>query len=263
MRLLALSFALSFGILAAGAAQAVGPDCAQAKRPVDQLICKDEALVAAEERLDGAVKELDAALNGERREKLVVAQRDWMRRRDEACPVTAADLKAPPRAQDRVECLTRVAEQRVVQLQADLKGERDGVRALPLTITEAEPIKLPPQRAGAAPPRRAVQLAALNGRWAKADPATRRPIDDCRTAYLEIGKDGQFALRDPRIETLPVDGRVAFAGNDPSDGVSFSGEGAAPRGTLRLEPGESARLDRVALRLEQPFAFGATFVRCR
>ncbi|WP_431856353.1 lysozyme inhibitor LprI family protein [Azospirillum sp.] len=263
MRLFALSFALSFATLAAGTAQALSPDCAQAKRAVEQLICKDEALLAAEDRLDGVVKELDAALNGERREKLAAAQRDWVRRRDEACPVTAADLKAPPRTKERAECLTRVADQRIVQLQADLKGERDGVRALPLTITEAEPIKLPPQRAGIAPARRAVQLAALNGRWAKADPATRRPIDDCRTAYLEIGKDGQFALRDPRIETLPLDGRVAFTGGDPSDGVGFAGEGSAPRGTLRLEPGESARLDRVALRLEQPFAFGATFVRCR
>ncbi|HYH37464.1 MAG TPA: lysozyme inhibitor LprI family protein [Azospirillum sp.] len=260
MRLLALSFAIS---LAAGAAQAAGPDCAQAKRPVDQLICREEALQATAARLDGAVKELDAALTGERREKLAAAQRDWVRRRDEACPVTAADLKAPPKAKERAECLTRVADQRVAQIQADLKGERDGVRALPLTITEAEPIKLPPQRAGTATPRRSVQLAALNGRWAKADPATRRPIDDCRTAYLEIAKDGQFALRDPRIEALPVDGRVAFTGSDPSDGVSFAGEGTAPRGTLRLEPGESVRLDRVALRLEQPFAFGATFVRCR
>ena len=141
--------------------------------------------------------------------------------------------------------------------------EHDGVRPLPLTITEAAPLKLPPQRGGTATARRTVQVAALNGRWAKADPATRRPIDDCRTAYLEIAKDGQFALRDPRIEALPVDGRVTFTGRDPSEGVSFAGEGTAPRGTLRLEPGETARLDRVALRLEQPLTFGATFVRCR
>lgn len=145
---------------------------------------------------------------------------------------------------------------------ADQTAEGDGVRPLPLTITEAAPLKLPPQRGGTATPRRAVQVATLNGRWAKADPATRRPIDDCRTAYLEIARDGQFALRDPRIEALPVDGRVTFTGADPSEGVSFAGEGSAPRGTLRLEPGDTARLDRVALRLEQPLAFGATFVRC-
>ncbi|WP_448187544.1 hypothetical protein [Azospirillum sp. sgz301742] len=148
-------------------------------------------------------------------------------------------------------------------LESAPKAESDGLRPLPLTITEAAPLKLPPQRSVPATARRAVQVAALNGRWAKADPATRRPIDDCRTAYMEIAKDGQFALRDPRIEALPVDGRVTFAGSDPSDGVSFAGEGASPRGTLRLEPGETARLDRVALRLEQPLAFGATFVRCR
>ena len=147
--------------------------------------------------------------------------------------------------------------------QSDAKAERDGVRPLPLSITGAAPLKLPPQRGGAAAPRRLVQITTLNGRWAKADPTTRRPIDDCRTAFLEIGKDGQFALHDPRIETLPVDGNIAFTGTDPSEGVGFSGEGAAPHGTLRLEPGETARLDRVALRLERPFAFGVTFVRCR
>lgn len=259
MRLLALSFVMT---LAAGTAQAA-TDCAQAKRPAEQLICREEALTALEAQLDAAAKELDGMLNAERREKLAAAQRDWTRRRDEACPVAASDLKAPAKAKERAECLTRALEQRVAQVQADVKAERDGVRALPLTITEAEPIKLPPQRGGTATLRRAVQVAALNGRWAKADPATRRPIDDCRTAYLEIGRDGQFALRDPRIETLPVDGRVAFTGSDPSEGVGFAGEGTAPRGTLRLEPGETARLDRVALRLEQPFPFGATFVRCR
>jgi len=259
MRLLALSFVMS---LAAGTALAAS-DCAQPKRPAEQLICREDALIALEARLDAAAKELEGRLNGERRETMAATQRDWPRRRDDACPVAAADLKAPAKAKERAECLAHALEQRVARLEADVKAERDGVRALPLTITEAEPIKLPPQRGGTATPRRPVQVAALNGRWAKADPATRRPIDDCRTAYLEIGKDGQFALRDPRIETLPVDGRVAFTGGDPSDGVSFAGEGAAPRGTLRLEPGETARLDRVALRLEQPFPFGATFVRCR
>lgn len=260
MRVLVLSVSL---ILLAGQAGAAGVDCAQAKRPVDQLICRDKGLAALDGRLDAAVKDLDRALDEAGRKTLASGQREWLRRRDEACPVAAADLGAPQKARERTDCLAQAMDARVVQVQAELKAEREGVRPQPLTITDANPIKLPPQRGGTAPAKRPVQVSALAGRWAKADPATRRPIDDCRTAYMELGKDGQFALRDPRIETLPLESRVAFSGSDPSEGVSFAGEGAAPRGTLRLEPGEAARLDRVTLRLEQPFAFGATFVRCR
>lgn len=260
MRLLALSLAMT---LAAGAVQAAGPDCAQAKRPVDQLICRDEALQAAQARVDDAVKELEGALDDVRRERLAAAQRDWTRRRDEACPVTAADLAAAQKGRERAECLRHAADQRVVQLRADLKGERDGVRPLPLTITDAEPLKFPPPRTGTATPYRPVQVTALGGRWAKADPLTRRPIDDCRTAYLEIGRDGQFALRDPRTGAPPVESRIAFAGTDPAAGLEFSGDAAPARGALRLEPGDTARFDRIVLTLEQPFAFGATFVRCR
>lgn len=260
MRLLALSFVMA---LSTGATQAASPDCAQAKRPADQFICRDAALAAAQVRLDAALVELDGVLSAPRREKLAAAQRDWVRQRDDACPVVAADLKESAKSRERAECLTHALEERTARLRADLLGEGAGVRPLPLTIDAAEPIKLPPQRGAAAVPRRAAAVAALNGRWAKADPTSRRPIDDCRTAYLEIGRDGLFALHDPRIETLPVESRVAITGTDPSEGVSFAGPGAVPRGTLRLDAGEAARLDRVALHLEQPFAFGATFVRCR
>ncbi|HYG85780.1 MAG TPA: hypothetical protein VD978_05945 [Azospirillum sp.] len=159
--------------------------------------------------------------------------------------------------------LTAGSAEAASQAEPSLKEDRDGVRALPLTITNAAPLKLPPQRSVTPPARRAVQASALVGRWAKADPAIWRPVDDCRTAYLEIGKDGQFALRDPRIDLLPLDGRVSFVGADPAEGVTFAGEGSASKGSVRLEPGETARLDRMTLRLEQPFAFGATFVRCR
>lgn len=260
MRLLALSFVIA---LAAGAAQAAGSDCTQAKRPVDQLICRDDALQAAQARLDEAVKELEGVLDDARRERLAAAQRDWTRRRDETCPVIAADLAGAAKGRVRVECLSHVIDQRVLQLRADLKGERDGVRPLPLTITDAEPPKFPPPRTGTAMPYRPVQVSALGGRWAKADPLTRRPIDDCRTAYLEIGRDGRFVLLDPRTGTPPVESRITFAGTDPVAGLAFSGDTAPARGSLRLEPSDTARFDRVVLNLEQPFAFGATFVRCR
>lgn len=250
-----------FMILAAGSAGAASLDCTQAKRPVEQLICRDQSLTALGDRLESAVRKLDESLGEPGRKVLQAAQREWLRRRDESCPVLAADLKDPRKAAERAGCVGRAIESRVAQVEADVKAERDGVRPQPLTVTDAAPVRLPPQRSGTLAARRAVQGSALVGRWAKADPAGRRPIDDCRTAYLDIGKDGQVSLRDPRIETLPVDARAVLSGADASEGITFGDEG--PKGTLRLDPGETARLDRVFLRMEQPFAFGAMFVRCR
>ena len=136
------------------------------------------------------------------------------------------------------------------------------VTARPLSVSNAAMPKLVPVSGKPVPPRRVANAASLVGRWAKADPATRTPLDDCRTSYLEMTRDDGIRLHDPRIEGLPLEGRLDLGEGSPAQGVSF-GKGEGPSGRLRLEPAESARLDRLFLQLERPFVFGATFVRCR
>lgn len=252
------------------------PDCASAETPAAQLVCRDPALAAAAGKLDAAVKAFAEETGEPGREALASGQRMWVQRRDAACPVAEADLADPKKAKDRAACLARQYADRTSALEDERAARRAPVADQPVTITEAAPPRAvqPPPRAFL-PKQRQPGLAGLAGRWAKADPATRTPIDDCRSSYLEISKaeaeaakDMALGLRDPRIAGLPVEGRVTVDDGDPAQGLAFHAEAPQPdaasiAGTLRLDAADMPRLDRLFLRLDKPIAFGATFVRCR
>lgn len=276
------------GLLAVGstipaiAAEAVGqtpsttsaPDCASAESPAAQLVCRDPALAAAAGKLDATVKAFAEETGEPGREALASGQRMWGQRRDAACPVTEADLNDPKKAKDRAACLARQYADRTSALEDERAARRAPVADQPVTITEAAPPRAiqPPPRAFL-PKQRQPGVAGLTGRWAKADPATRTPIDDCRSSYLEISKadsakDMVLGLHDPRIAGMPVEGRVMVEDGDLGQGLAFRAEAPQPdaagiAGTLRLGPADMPRLDRLFLRLDKPIAFGATFVRCR
>lgn len=253
---------------------AAAPDCASAETPAAQLVCRDPALAAAAGKLDATVKAFAQEAGDGGREALATGQRMWGQRRDAACPVTEADLADPKKAKDRAACLTRQYTDRTSALEDERAARRAPVADQPVTITEAAPpraVQTPPR--AFLPKQRQPGVAGLTGRWAKSDPATRTPIDDCRSSYLEISKaetakDMALGLRDPRIAGLPVEGRVTVGDGDPGQGLAFRAEAPQPdaagiAGTLRLDAADVPRLDRLFLRLEKPIAFGATFVRCR
>ena len=258
-------------------APAGAPDCAAAGTPVAQLACRDAALGAAVAALDAALKAFAQETGEPGREALAAGQRLWVQRRDGACPVAEADLADPKKAKDRSACLARQITERVTALEDERAARRAPVADQPVTITEAAP-----PRATQAPVRsflprqRQPDAGALAGRWAKADPATRTPIDDCRSSYLEISsgknpRDAAFDLRDPRIDGLPIGGRVTLGDGEPGQGIAFRTDTPQPDkpdtagilGNLRLDAAEVPRLDRLFLRLDKPLSLGATFVRCR
>ena len=257
----------------AWAADTNTPVCAAAETPAAQLVCRDASLGSASEKLNGALKALAGEAGEAGRAALASAQRAWAQRRDSACPVTEQDLADPRKSKERAACLSRQIAERTKALEEDLAARRAPVAAQPLTITDAAPPRAVAQaQAVRLPPKRQAGVAALIGRWSKADPVTRTPIDDCRNSSLEFTKEPAISLHDPRIPGFPVQGRVTFEDGDPVHGVAFRSEGVrsdgarsegvGPAGTLRLEPADTPRLDRLFLRLEQPVAFGATFVRC-
>lgn len=245
------------------AADGATPNCATAETPAAQLICRESALAAAGEKLDTTVRTFGDASSEVGRKALAAGQRAWVQRRDTACPVTVADLADPKKSKERAGCLMRLTAERTKALEDDLSARRAPIADLPVTIIESIPQRLPPALAKPSLPKRPAGVAALTGRWAKADPLTRTPIDDCRTSYLEVSKDAAISLNDPRIPNFPVQGRLTLADADPALGLAFGSDGGAPKGELRLDAAEAPRLDRLFLRLEQPLAFGATFVRCR
>ncbi|WP_188259657.1 lysozyme inhibitor LprI family protein [Azospirillum tabaci] len=261
------------GMLMAGTAMAADTsgeaakpvDCA-GETPVALLLCRDTSLEATADKLDSALRALadEAGKAGE--EAVAAGQRAWLQRRDAACPVAEADLADPKKGKDRAACLARQMAERTRALELELAARRAPVADEPLTVSASAPLRPAPANVqGQAKPgavKRAADVPALTGRWAKADPATRTPIDDCRTSYLEITGDGAFSLHDPRIAAFPLEGPLAPGEGDPADGLSFGGEEGLPEGTLRLDAADAPRLDRLFLTLDQP-AFGATFVRCR
>lgn len=259
------------GMLMAGTAMAADTNMETAKpvdctgeTPVAQLLCRDSSLVAAAEKLDSALRALADEAGKAGGEAIAASQRAWMQRRDAACPVAEADLADPKKGKDRAACVARQMADRTKALESDLAARRAPVADEPLTVSASGPPRpaLTQGQTKPGPAKRAAGLPDLTGRWAKADPATRTPIDDCRTSYLEITGDGAFSLHDPRIPGLPLEGPLAPGEGDLAEDLSFGGEEGLSAGTLRLDAAEAPRFDRLFLTLEQP-AFGATFVRCR
>lgn len=252
------------------AAQAAA-NCAAAETPSAQLLCRDAGLVAAVAAMEAALAALGATTDATGRAAIEAGQIVWRARRDDACPVTAEDLADAKATKSRTGCLLRVIRQRTAALEAERKARSRPVAELPLAITgAAAPRFVEPQRA-VPPINRKATLAAFSGRWAKADPNHRTAIDDCRTSYLEIGADRTLTAVDARVPQFPLTGRLPAEG-DPLQEVPVQplppAEGAtetapAPLATLRLLPADSARFDRLVLRMAAPATFAAEFVRCR
>ncbi|PWC82026.1 hypothetical protein TSH100_25120 [Azospirillum sp. TSH100] len=241
--------------------------CDSAETPVAQLICRDPKLAAAGEAMDAALAALGETTNDTGRAAIEDTQTVWRARRDEACPVSAADLADAKMTKTRGDCLLRVIRQRTMALETERNLRSHPVADLPLSVTGAAARRFDAPESQPAPFNRKVALSTLVGRWAKADPADRAAIDDCRSSYLEIGTDRALHAVDSRLPLFPLNGTLAGDG-DPVQGIPLlpagPAEGApAPLATLRLLPADSPRLDRLILRMEPPATFAAELVRCR
>ncbi|KAA0581418.1 DUF1311 domain-containing protein [Azospirillum sp. B21] len=251
--------------------EAAAANCDSAETPSAQLLCRDAGLAAAGEAMEAALAALGATTDAAGRAAIEAGQTVWRARRDDACPVTAADLADAKATKSRTDCLLRVTRQRTAALEAERQARSRPVADLPLAVTgAAAPRFVAPQKT-VPPINRKATLAALDGRWAKADPNDRTAIDDCRTSYLEIGADRTLTAVDPRVPQFPLTGRLPAEG-DPVQEVPVQplppAEGAteaapAPLASLRLLPADSARFDRLILRMAAPATFAAEFVRCR
>lgn len=265
------------GLLVAGSVQAAevpatdtqATDCAAIDSPTAELICRDAGLTAAMEGVNTALAALGQTTDDSGRAALEANQTLWLSRRNESCPVTAADLAEAKAARGRTDCLLRVSKARIAAIDAERTARGQPVTDLPLTITDAAAPRLVAAPSRPAAQTRPVSLVAMAGRWAKADPVGGAPVDDCRTSYLDVTRDQSVRLIDPRVPGPPIMGRLAADG-DPIKGAALTAAetgaaetGVAALGSLRLVPAETPRLDRLVLRLEPPATFAATFVRCR
>ncbi|GLR78599.1 DUF1311 domain-containing protein [Azospirillum oryzae] len=263
----------------AAAPEAAAPGCEAVETPAAQLMCRDAKLAAAGAAMDAALAALGATTDDSGRAAIEDSQTVWRARRDESCPVTAADLADEKSARTRADCLLRVVRKRTAALEAERQARSRPVGDLPLSVTGAAARQFAAPQPPMPPVSRKVSLSTLAGRWAKADPADRTAIDDCRSSYLDIGTDRSLHAVEPRLQLFPLDGTLAADG-DPVQGVALLPAGPvdgaqpeaaagtapgtqAPLATLRLLPADSPRFDRLILRMEPPAGFAAEFVRCR
>lgn len=255
----------------AAAPEAAARGCEAAETPTAQLMCGDAKLAAAGAAMDAALAALGATTDDSGRAAIEDSQTVWRAKRDETCPVTAADLADAKLAKTRADCLARVIRKRTVALEAERQSRSWPVGDLPLSVTGAAARRFAAPQPPVPPISRKVSLETLAGRWAKADPADRTAIDDCRSSYLDIGTDRSLHAVEPRMQLFPLDGTLAADG-DPVQGVALlpaapsegaQAQAAAPLATLRLLPADSPRFDRLILRMEPPASFAAEFVRCR
>lgn len=252
------------------APDAAAPTCDAAETPSAQLLCRDAGLASAGAAMEAAMEALGATTDATGRAAIEAGQTVWRARRDDACPVTAADLADAKATKSRTDCLMRVIRQRTAALEAERQARSRPVADLPLAVTGAAAPRFVAPQVPVPPVNRKATMAALGGRWAKADPNDRTAIDDCRSSYLEIGADRKLNAVDERVPQFPLTGRLPADG-DPVQEVTvqpLQPEGAAeaaeqPLATLRLLPADSARFDRLILRMAPPATFAAEFVRCR
>ncbi|CAO3406687.1 lysozyme inhibitor LprI family protein [Azospirillum largimobile] len=251
------------------APDAAAPTCDAAETPSAQLLCRDAGLASAGAAMEAAMEALGATTDATGRAAIEAGQTVWRARRDDACPVTATDLADAKATKSRTDCLMRVIRQRTAALEAERLARSRPVADLPLAVTGAAAPRFVAPQVPVPPINRKATMAALAGRWAKADPNDRTAIDDCRSSYLEIA-DRKLNAVDARVSQFPLTGRLPADG-DPVQEVTVQPlppEGAAeaaeqPLATLRLLPADSARFDRLILRMAPPATFAAEFVRCR
>lgn len=249
---------------------ASAPGCEAAETPSAQLLCRDAGLAAATAEMDAALKALGATTDDTGRAAIDAGQTVWRARRDEVCPVTASDLAESKTAKLRTDCLLRVTRQRTTALAAERQARSRPVADLPLAVTGAAAPRFAAQPPRVAPVNRTVTLSALAGRWAKADPNDRTAIDDCRSSYLEISAERSLHAVDARLPQFPLEGTLAADADPtremavlPAADQSAADAAGRPVATLRLLPADSARFDRLVLRMAPPATFAAEFLRCR
>lgn len=97
-------------------------NCKSPQTTLDQNVCSSQEFEAADRKLNQVYQQLQAKLNSKQKERLTVAQRSWLKFRDESCDYEAGlfeggTLAAPTYGY----CRARVTQERIKDLQRYLE----------------------------------------------------------------------------------------------------------------------------------------------
>jgi len=98
------------------------PNCKSPQTTLDMNMCSSQEFKAADTKLNQLYQQLRAKLNSKQQQKLTVAQRTWIKFRDETCNYEAGQFEGGSLAPSTYGyCRARVTQERVKDLEDYLK----------------------------------------------------------------------------------------------------------------------------------------------
>ena len=98
------------------------PNCKSPQTTLDQNVCSSQEFQAADKKLNQVYQQLQPKLNSKQKQRLIVAQRSWLKSRDETCDYESGHFEGGSVAPSIYGyCRARVTKERVKDLERYLE----------------------------------------------------------------------------------------------------------------------------------------------
>lgn len=98
------------------------PNCKSPQTTLDQNVCSTQEFQAADKKLNQLYQQLQPKLNSKQKQRLTVAQRSWLKFRDESCDYEAGVFEGGTLAHPTYGyCKARLTQERIKDLQRYLE----------------------------------------------------------------------------------------------------------------------------------------------
>jgi uncharacterized protein YecT (DUF1311 family) len=98
------------------------PNCKSPQTTLDQSLCSSQEFQAADRKLNQVYQQLQPKLNSKQSQRLIVAQRSWLKFRDETCNYEAGHFEGGSLAPSVYGyCRARVTKERIKDLEGYLE----------------------------------------------------------------------------------------------------------------------------------------------
>ncbi len=98
------------------------PNCKSPQTTLDQNVCSSQEFQAADKKLNQVYQQLQPKLNSKQKQRLIVAQRSWLKFRDETCDYEMGQFEGGSVAASTYGyCRARVTKERVKDLERYLE----------------------------------------------------------------------------------------------------------------------------------------------
>ena len=98
------------------------PNCKSPQTTLDQNVCSSQEFQAADKKLNQVYQQLQPKLNSKQKQRLIVAQRSWLKFRDETCDYESGHFEGGSVAPSIYGyCRARVTKERVKDLERYLE----------------------------------------------------------------------------------------------------------------------------------------------